>query len=155
MIVHRLDDVICADLVESLEWRDEPVRSCIPIIRPRPGMWDGAKVGLACPLVETTEGWLLFYHGVSHTTHYRVGVALLDRDNPTSVRARSAFPIFEPVEDYEWKGAVPGVVFPCGVVRRGDTLLIYYGAADTVVGVATAKVSDILTILKSHKNKKK
>lgn len=147
MIMHRLDDMICADFVDSLDWRDEPVRSCIPIIRPRFGMWDGAKVGLACPPVETKDGWLLFYHGVSHTTHYRVGVALLDRDDPTSVRARSAFPIFEPAEDYEWRGVVPGVVFPCGIVRRGDTLFIYYGAADLVVGVATAKVSDILTIL--------
>ncbi len=149
MIMHRLDDMVCADFVDSLEWQSEQVRSCIPIIRPRPGMWDGAKVGLACPLVETVSGWLLFYHGVSHTTHYRLGVALLDRDDPTSVLARSAFPIFEPVADYEWQGAMSGVIFPCGVVRRGDTLFLYYGAADLVVGVATAKVSDILAMLKA------
>lgn len=149
MIMHRLEDMICADFSDSLEWQNESVRSCIPILRPRRGMWDGAKVGLACPPVETTEGWLLFYHGVSHTTHYRLGVALLDRKDPSIVLARSAEPIFEPVEEYEWKGVVQGVVFPCGVVRRGATLFIYYGAADLVVGVATAKVSEILAILKN------
>lgn len=151
MIIHRLDDMICADFVDSLQWQAEPVRSCVPLIHPRPGMWDSAKIGLACPLVETKEGWLLFYHGVSYTTHYRVGVALLDRDDPARVRGRSAFPIFEPVEDYEWKGATPGVVFPCGVVRRGGTLFFYYGAADSVVGVATAKLSEILAMFKAAK----
>ncbi len=149
MIVHRLDDMICADFVNTLEWKDEPVRSCVPIIHPRPGMWDSAKIGLACPLIETKDGWLLFYHGVSGTTHYRVGVALLDRNDPTRVISRSAFPIFEPVEDYEWKGITPGVVFPCGVVQRGNTLFFYYGAADSVVGVATAKLSEILAMLKT------
>lgn len=149
MVIHRLDDMICADFINSLEWENEPVRSCIPLIHPRAGMWDGAKIGLACPLVQTKEGWLLFYHGVSHTTHYRVGVALLDSNDPTRVKSRSAFPIFEPVEEYELKGATPGVVFPCGVVRRGNMLLFYYGAADTVVGVATAKLSEILDMLRT------
>ena len=149
MIIHRPDGIICADFVESLEWKNEPVRSCVPIIHPRPGMWDGAKIGLACPLVETKEGWLLFYHGVSNTTHYRIGVVLLDRDDPTRVKNRSVFPIFEPVEEYEWKGATPGVVFPCGIVRRGNILFLYYGAADSVVGVATAKLSEILAMLKN------
>jgi predicted GH43/DUF377 family glycosyl hydrolase len=146
MIIHRLDDMICADFIPSLEWKNEPVRSCIPLIAPRRGMWDGARIGLACPPLETKRGWLLFYHGVSNTTHYRVSVALLDKNNPTTVLARSALPIFEPVEEYEWKGAMPGVVFPCGVVCRKNTVFLYYGAADFVVGVATAKLSDILAV---------
>ncbi len=149
MIIHRLDDEICAAFVNSLEWKDEPVRSCISLIHPRPGMWDGAKVGLACPPIETKDGWLIFYHGVSHTTHYRVGVALLDLTDPTQVISRGAFPIFEPVEEYEWQGTVAGVVFPCGIVRRGNTLFLYYGAADLVVGVATAKLSEVLATLKN------
>lgn len=147
MIIHRLDDMVCADFIDSLDWEDEPVRSCISIIGPRQGMWDGAKVGLASPPIETRKGWLLFYHGVSHTTHYRVGVALLDLKDPTKILARSALPIFEPIEEYEWQGTVPGVVFPCGIVCRGNTIFLYYGAADFVVGVATAKVSEILDTL--------
>jgi predicted GH43/DUF377 family glycosyl hydrolase len=147
MIIHRFDDSICADFVSDLTWENEPVKSSITMLSPRPGMWDGAKVGLAFPPIEIKEGWLLFYHGVSHTTHYRMGVALLDKENPTVVTKRSALPLFEPVTEYEWKGAVSGVVFPCGAVVRKDTLFIYYGAADMVIGVASAKLSDILNTL--------
>ncbi|MES2088063.1 MAG: hypothetical protein V4467_03675 [Patescibacteria group bacterium] len=153
MIIHRIDDLICADFVDSLDWKNEPVRTCIPLLHPRRGMWDGGRIGLACPPVETKKGWLFFYHGVSNTTHYRVGVALLDKNDPTVVLARSVFPIFEPVEDYEWKGIVPGVVFPCGVIERGDTLFFYYGAADLVVGVATAKTSELLKMLETPDQK--
>ena len=147
MIIHRFDDMICAEFIDDLKFENQPVKSSIPIIKPRQGMWDGAKVGLACPLVETKNGFLLFYHGVSHTTHYRVGVALLDKKDPTIVLKRSTVPIFEPVTEYEWKGVVGGVVFPCGIVIRKDNVFLYYGAADYHVGVATAKLSEILRSL--------
>lgn len=147
MVIHRFDDMICADFINDLNFENEPVKSSIPIIKPRKGMWDGAKVGLASPPIEVENGILLFYHGVSHTTHYRVGVALLDKNDPTIVLGRSAYPIFEPTTEYEWKGIISGVVFPCGTVLRDDTVYMYYGGADYVVGVATAKLKDILKTL--------
>ncbi len=147
MIIHRMDDMICADFIDSLDVENEPVRSCIPILEPRPGMWDSVRVGLACPPIETDKGWLMFYHGISKNSHYRVGVALLDKTDPTIVLARSVPPIFEPETEYEWKGLVPGVVFPCGAVLRGDTVFLYYGAADSVIGVATGSITEILNSL--------
>lgn len=152
MFIHRMDSVICADFIDPKEWENStweqaPVRSCIPLIYPRPGMWDTARVGMACPPIKTDRGWLMFYHGISNTTHYRVGAVLLDLEDPTLVLARSALPLFEPAEEYEWKGIVPGVVFPCGIVQRGNNLFLYYGAADLVVGVVTAKLTDILASL--------
>jgi predicted GH43/DUF377 family glycosyl hydrolase len=63
------------------------------------------------------------------------------------VLSRTAVPLFEPEEDYELKGVVPKVVFPCGVVQKGTTLFMYYGGADKVVGVATMKLADIVKIL--------
>jgi predicted GH43/DUF377 family glycosyl hydrolase len=81
---------------------------------------------------------------VSEHTNYRVGAVLLDKDNPTEIIARLTPPILEPVEEYERVGIVPNVVFPCGTVLRGDSLFIYYGAADFSVGVAVIPLSQIL-----------
>jgi predicted GH43/DUF377 family glycosyl hydrolase len=110
-------------------------------------MWDGGKVGIAAPPIKTAQGWLLLYHGVSWSTTYRVGAVLLDLDDPTIVRARTAIPLFEPEEEYERKGYIPNVVFPCGAVVRGGTLYMYYGGADSVVGVATIKMATLLKML--------
>ncbi len=144
LILHRVHESICADSVSTLDFSKEKIRRCIEIIGPRRGMWDGKKVGMAGPPIKTKKGWLLLYHGISETNTYRVGAALLGLKDPTVVLTRSAVPLFEPIEDYEMKGVVPKVVFPCGTVRRGDKLFIYYGGADKVVGVATAKLSAIL-----------
>ncbi|MFA6272920.1 MAG: hypothetical protein WC673_00275 [Candidatus Paceibacterota bacterium] len=147
MILHRIGGSICADFTDSLNFEKQKIDKCIEILEPRMGMWDGAKVGIAAPPIETKIGWLLLYHGVSKTTHYRVGAALLDLKDPTIVISRTALPIFEAREDYEIQGAVPNVVFPCGAVLRKDEILIYYGAADSVVGTASLKLSEILKIL--------
>ncbi len=147
VFLHRIDESICADMLNSLDFSKEKVRRCIEIISPRRGMWDGRKVGAAAPPIKTKAGWLFFYHGVSETGTYRVGAVLLDLKDPTIILSRTAAPIFEPQEDYELKGVVSKVVFPCGVVKRGDKLFIYYGGADNVVGVATAKLSSILKLL--------
>lgn len=117
--------------------------------------WDAHKVGLCPPPLLTDAGWLLLYHGVRVTAAgslYRLGLALLDTDNPTKLLARSSEWIFGPREPYERSGDVSDVVFPCGwvVAEDGDTLLIYYGAADTSVCVATASVSALLTWLERH-----
>lgn len=147
MIFHRVHESICADFVSSLDFSKEKITRCIEIIAPRKGMWDGGKVGIAAPPIKTPQGWLLLYHGVSWSTTYRVGAVLLDLDDPTIVRARTAIPLFEPEEEYERKGYVPNVVFPCGAVVRGGTLYMYYGGADSVVGVATIKMSTLLKML--------
>ncbi|MBX6377548.1 MAG: glycosidase [Clostridia bacterium] len=119
----------------------------------RPGWWDSHRVGLGCPPVETPEGWLLVYHGVRVTASgslYRVGLALLDLEEPWRVLRRSEEWVMGPKEPYEWRGDVPGVVFPTGVVSDQETgrLLVYYGAADRCVGVAAAEVGDLLATLR-------
>jgi predicted GH43/DUF377 family glycosyl hydrolase len=121
----------------------------------RGGWWDANKVGLGPPPLLTEDGWLLCYHGVRTTASgsiYRLGLALLDRDDPTNVLARGNEWVFGPEEVYERAGDVPDVVFPCGWVLRddGDTLHLYYGAADSVVCVAEASLRDLLTHLEEH-----
>ena len=117
--------------------------------------WDAHKVGLCPPPLLTQQGWLLLYHGVRVTAAgslYRLGLALLDTDDPRHVLARSSEWIFGPHEAYERSGDVSDVVFPCGWLLDddGDTVLMYYGAADTSVCVATASLSALLTWLERH-----
>ena len=88
----------------------------------------------------------MIYHGVSRHATYRLGAVLLDPSG-TAVLARTVDPIFEPLEKYEQKGETSNVVFSCGAVVRGDTVFLYYGAADKVIGVATASLSHMLDAL--------
>jgi len=148
LIIHRIENSICGDFVSSLDFDKEIIDQCIEMIAPRPGMWDSKKVGAACPPIKTDKGWLLLYHGVSEKMVYRVGAVLLGKENPTEIIARGINPILEPSEKYEKVGIVPNVVFPCGSVLKGDTLFIYYGAADFTVGVATVSLKKILELLK-------
>lgn len=145
LLYHRVNNRICADLLPNL-FSGKRVSRCIEVIGPRFGMWDGLKVGSAAPPIKVGDNWLMIYHGVSRHKTYRLGAALLD-SSATSLLARTADPIFEPVELYEREGEVPGVVFSCGVVVRGDTIFLYYGAADKVIGVATASLSHLLEAL--------
>jgi predicted GH43/DUF377 family glycosyl hydrolase len=147
MIFHRVNESICADFVSSLDFTKEKITQCIEIISPRRGMWDGGKVGVSTPPIKTKIGWLMLYHGVSWSTTYRVGAVLLDLEDPTIVLARTAIPLFEPEAEYEHKGVVANVVFPCGMTVRGANAYIYYGAADFVVGVATIKMATLLRML--------
>ena len=151
MILHRLDNRICADLVPSLDFEDGPLNRCIEILGPRHGIWDSAKVGITGPPLRIPEGWLLIYHGVSENSTYRLGAALLDADNPTNVLARTVDPILEPVTEYEKHGQVDNVVFSCGVTLKEDTIYIYYGGADTVMAVGTiAKDTLVAKLLPPH-----
>lgn len=111
-------------------------------------MWDSLKVGISAPPIKTKYGWLLIYHGVSksHST-YRIGAVLLDLDDPAIVLARTTDSIFEPEETYEKIGVVNNVVFPCGATEKDGLVYIYYGGADTVVGVATMELGIILRAL--------
>jgi len=120
----------------------------------RGGWWDGGKIGLAAPPIETAEGWILLYHGVRQTASgsiYRLGMALLDLDNPMQVLHRSDEWVFGPTEWYEREGDVDDVVFPSGWVLDNKTglLKLYYGGADSCIALATANVSDLLAYIKS------
>jgi len=123
------------------------------VLRRRPGSWwDSARVGMGPPPVETQHGWLVVYHGVRDTVAgglYRAGLALLDLENPASVLRRSDEWVLGPQAQFEVTGDVPNVVFPCGLVHDhdNDTLLLYYGAADTRIGLATARCSQVLDYL--------
>jgi predicted GH43/DUF377 family glycosyl hydrolase len=111
------------------------------ILKTRPFHWDDAKIGVAGPPIELEEGWLLIYHGVeAKTWTYRLGCALLDRNHPEVVLDRSVEPILEPQEDYERFGTTPNVVFSCGASIINGKLVLYYGAADRVIGVATGNL---------------
>ena len=149
MFIHRTDDSgsVCADTVETLDFSKNRLERCIELLAPREGMWDGVKVGVAAPPILTKKGWLMIYHGVSRTSSYRLGAALLDAKDPTIVKARLTDAIFEPVEQYELTGEVPHVVFSCGMVVRKDTIFLYYGAADRVVGVAKFSLKKLLAAL--------
>jgi len=117
----------------------------------RGGWWDANKIGLSPPPLRTDEGWLLLYHGVRQTASgaiYRLGLALLDLQDPTKVRARSDEWVFEPEAEYERFGDVDKVVFPCGWLAVNGEMRIYYGAADSRLAIATAKVADLLDWLR-------
>ena len=109
--------------------------------------WEYFKIGGGAPPIKTEKGWLLIYHGVDAQMRYRLGVALLDLKDPGKVIARYNKPFFEPETEYEINGVVPNVTFTCGAVTIDDTLYLYYGGADTVIGVATAKIKDVLKLL--------
>jgi len=119
----------------------------------RGGWWDGGKIGLAAPPLETAEGWLTFYHGVRQTASgsiYRMGLALLDLEEPTKVLHRGEEWVFGPTEWYEREGDVDDVVFPSGWVldEKSGLLKMYYGAADSCIAMATASVSDLLAYVR-------
>ncbi len=143
-LIHRIDSHVTGDYVNDLNFTKNEIDTSMEILEPRKGMWDGLKVGLSSTPHLTKYGWLMFYHGVSKDKYYRLGAALLDKDDPTIVLGRSALPIFEPEEWYEKEGDVPNVVFPCGSVIRGNRVLIYYGGADRYVGVAEAKLDQLI-----------
>jgi len=121
----------------------------------RGGWWDANKIGLSPPPLETEEGWLILYHGVRTTgggVIYRLGLALLDLNDPGRLIARSDEWVFGPAEGYELFGDVDKVVFPCGWIRDGDRILLYYGGADSCIALATASLSEMLGWLNEHNN---
>lgn len=116
------------------------------------GWWDSEKIGIGPPPLQTSAGWLILYHGVRSGAGgavYRAGLALLDLDDPRKPLARSADAVLAPRADYERYGDVGNVVFPTGwtLAPNGDTLHIYYGAADTTVCVAHASLAQLLDSL--------
>jgi beta-1,2-mannobiose phosphorylase / 1,2-beta-oligomannan phosphorylase len=119
------------------------------------GWWDAHKIGLSPPAIETPQGWLVIYHGVKSTASgaiYRLGLALFDLQTPERCLKRGSEWVFRPEKPYEVRGEVDNVVFPCGytIAPDGDTIRLYYGAADTSIGLATASTRAMLAWLDEH-----
>jgi len=125
------------------------------VIQAREGSWwDANKIGLSAPPMETSEGWLILYHGVRTTASgsiYRLGLVLLDPEDPTRVIRRTDEWIFGPKASYEREGDVDDVVFPCGWIEKDGTVFMYYGAADSCIALATAKLVDLVAFLQGCK----
>ena len=117
--------------------------------------WESLKIGGGAAPIETDEGWLLFYHGVSGTCNgyvYSIGGAILDLDEPSKVKYRCANWLLTPETWYEERGFVPNVTFPCATVQDPDSgrIAIYYGAADSYVGLAFGYVDEIVDYIKQN-----
>lgn len=152
--LHRIGVGICLDFARSLRFKKDQWLGAAVILEPRPGKWDGRKIGIAAPPIETKDGWLLLYHGISEQNHvYRMGATLLKKSNPKKVIARIDYPLFEPEMRYEKEGLVENVVFPCGAAVIKNDLYIYYGGADEVVGVASTNLAALLKELKRFRIK--
>jgi beta-1,4-mannooligosaccharide/beta-1,4-mannosyl-N-acetylglucosamine phosphorylase len=117
--------------------------------------WQSTKIGAGPAPIETTEGWLLFYHGVLNSCNgfvYSFSAALLNLDEPWKVIARARPYLLNPREIYEIAGDVPNVTFPCTSLVDGDTgrIAIYYGAADTVTGLCFGTVDEVVDFVKRN-----
>ena len=137
--------------------RSADLRSWSPpevVMEPRQGAWwDSLRIGIGPPLIRTDHGWLLVYHGVKETVMgaiYRVGLALLDLDDPAHVLRRADEWALAPTEPYERTGDVPNAIFPCGLIHDRDrgALRLYYGAADTSICLATASYDEVLAAVR-------
>jgi len=113
----------------------------------RTSSWDGGRMGGGAVPIRTDRGWLALYHGADTKHRYCMGAVLLDLDDPGKVIARSTRPFMEPEADYEVNGFFGGVVFSCGAILIGDTVRMYYGAADEVMAVADISLDDIFDTL--------
>jgi len=121
----------------------------------RGGWWDANKIGLCSPPIETEKGWLVIYHGVRQTASgsiYRLGLALFELTRPEVCLQRGDSWMFGPEANYECGGDVSGVVFPCGqtIGADGDTINLYYGAADSCMALATGSIKACLSWLDAN-----
>lgn len=115
--------------------------------------WEDLKIGPGPIPIETPDGWLIIYHGVANTCNgfvYRMGLALLDLEQPWKVVRRLPHHIFGPEASYETTGFVPNVVFPCSVIQEEDRMAIYYGAADCRIALGFARLSELLDTVKKQ-----
>lgn len=119
------------------------------LLRPQE-KWEQLKIGVGPAPIKTEKGWLVLYHGVSLDRVYSTGAFLLDLKNPYNVLGRTRQPILVPEKEYEKKGDVNNVVFPCGACVIDEHLYVYYGAADKVCCLATIELDSLLESLISN-----
>ncbi len=125
------------------------------IMGKNPEWWQTVKIGGGAAPIETSEGWLLFYHGVTSTCNgyvYSIGGAILDIDEPSKVKYRCENFLLTPEEWYEERGFVPNVCFPCATIHDSESgrIAIYYGAADSYVGLAFTQLDEIVDYIRSN-----
>ncbi|MBI4009196.1 hypothetical protein HY357_03110 [Candidatus Roizmanbacteria bacterium] len=149
---HRVFPNILIDFVDDLNFGLKRWLKGEFQIKVRPGKWDSRKIGSGAPPLKTKDGWLLIYYGVDDKDagKYHIGAMLLDLNDPTLVLHRTNKPILSPKEEYENSGFKPGIAYPCGAVIVRNNLLVYYGAADSVVCVAQANLDTFLEELKTE-----
>lgn len=156
VVYHRIEPSVWVSFLDELVF-PAPKENHAIIFGPRSGyMWDSLKIGAGTQPIKTEFGWLMIYHGVDRRLVYRLGVILVDYQNPEKLLYRSPNPVLSPEEACELgsEGScwVPNVVFTCGAVPAedkeilgaDDELLVYYGAADTYVCLASAKVGELI-----------
>ncbi|WP_460553606.1 glycoside hydrolase family 130 protein [Ferruginibacter profundus] len=120
------------------------------IIKVREGAWDSARVGAGAAPIKTKKGWLAIYHGANQKHQYCLGAFLMDLNDPSKIIARTAEPIMVPTATYETSGFFGNVVFTNGHIVHpdGDTITVYYGAADEFVCGAHFSLQEIFSLLK-------
>lgn len=158
--LHRIEPDIQIAFFESIDELVSPDESYWPqylehlehhvVMKPKYD-WESVKIGTGPPPIKTNKGWLLLYHGVDKNLVYRCGAAMLDLDDPMTVIGRIPYPILEPERDYEQLGDVPNVVFPQGTAVFDNTLYVYYGGADKVIGLAQVALSELIDELGKYK----
>ncbi len=142
-------DIFCSESPDMIHWgRHRHVMGT-------KGGWQSTKIGAGPIPIETTEGWLVIYHGVLTSCNgyvYHAGVAVADIDEPWKVKYRAAPDILNPRELYECVGDVPNIVFPCAALCDAPTgrIAVYYGAADTVTGLAFAYADELIEFAKEY-----
>lgn len=157
-LLHRiLPDIQIAffDSFEQLQTRDfwlkELKKMPEHVLLENKHWFETRNIGGGCPPIETADGWLIIFHTVEEKNQgrtYHACAALLDRENPLKVIGRLHEPLFSPTEEWETQGFVSNVVFPTGTALFGDTLYIYYGAADKRIAVASLSLSELLAEMK-------
>lgn len=128
-----------AESIDGIHWGNH-----MCVAGTRRGMWDSVRIGAGAAPIKTDSGWLQIYHGADAEHRYCLGAILLDLNDPSKVLSRTEEPIMVPKEDYELSGFFGHVVFTNGHIVNGDTLTIYYGAADEFVCGADFSIKEIL-----------
>ena len=149
---HREHPAICISFSDDLHTWSPPRRVLEPMFA-----WEDNRIGGSTPPIRTPAGWLVFYHGVQtvdpsiRRVCYRLGVALLDLNDPTRVLARAPRYIMEPEAYYERFGLyIPNVIFPTASVVKDGLVYLYYGVCDTAIALATARLDDVLEHVLAH-----
>jgi len=154
-ILHSIKPAIQIEYVDSLQFDDLSYIHSTYGGGPQKCCWDKWLRGAGAPPLRTRDGWLLFYHAIDDDwSKYKVGVMLLDLDDPTKILCRAKKPVLEPTESYENNGYKSGVVYVSGAIIKDGNLLVYYGCSDSYVGVAYANLDAFLRALKKDETPK-
>jgi predicted GH43/DUF377 family glycosyl hydrolase len=142
----RWPDIWLAESEDMIHWSEG---NMVRLMSPRSdNEWESKSIGGNGPPIETEHGWLFFYHGYGAETVYRLGVALLDLEEPSKVINQPREWIFEPQKEWEIEGNVPNVVFSSTNIAVGDQVWVYYGGADRVIGLAACNFEEIVDFVR-------